>query len=220
MIQKEIITELIEEIYNFDAEFQGEKNFTMADFAGYLNSKMVDGNTSIRKIGGEVQSPILVNSNNPTTDITILLVLMYRYAKSYVKKALAGKIIQTADEFSFLITLLTFESLTKTELINKQIIEKTSGTEIIKRLLNLELITEFADPDDKRSVRVAITPKGKQEIATLLPEMGVVSHIVTGNLTDNEISTLSYMLKKLDFYHNDIFMNKRHYSLDELVVKQ
>ena len=122
MIQKEIITELIEEMYRFDSEFQGERSFTLADFAGYLNSKMVEENSSKRKIGGDEQNLELENYNNHTTDITILLVLMNRYAKSYVKKALAGKIVQTGDEFSFLITLLTFESLTKTELINKQVI--------------------------------------------------------------------------------------------------
>jgi len=219
MIQKEIITELIEEMYRFDAEFQGERSFTLADFAGYLNSKMVEENSSKRKIGGDEQNLELENYNNHTTDITILLVLMNRYAKSYVKKALAGKIVQTGDEFSFLITLLTFESLTKTELINKQVIEKTSGTEIIKRLLNQELISEFADPNDKRSVRVAITPKGRNEIFSILPEMSVVSSIVKGNLTDNEVSTLSYLLKKLDFYHNDIFQNKRNLSLNELIEK-
>ena len=219
MIQKEIITELIEEMYRFDAEFQGERSFTLADFAGYLNSKMVEENSSKRKIGGDEQNLELENYNNHTTDITILLVLMNRYAKSYVKKALAGKIVQTGDEFSFLITLLTFESLTKTELINKQVIEKTSGTENIKRLLNQELISEFADPNDKRSVRVAITPKGRNEIFSILPEMAVVSSIVKGNLTDNEVSTLSYLLKKLDFYHNDIFQNKRNLSLNELIEK-
>lgn len=219
MIQKEIITELIDEMYKFDAEFQGEQSFSLADFAGYLNSKIGAENNAKRKIGGEEQAHELANYDNRTTDITILLVLMYRYAKSYVKKALAGKIIQTGDEFSFLITLLTFESLTKTELINKQVIEKTSGIEIIKRLLNQELITEFADPTDKRSVRVAITPKGRNEILSILPEMSVVSNIVKGNLTDNEISSLLYLLRKLDFFHNDIFMNKRNLTLEQLVEK-
>ena len=109
MIQKEIITELIEEMYKFDAELQGERSFTLADFAGYLNSKMVEGNASKRKIGGNDQRD-LENYNNRTTDITILLVLMNRYAKSYVKKALSGKIIQTGDEFSFLITLIDRKS--------------------------------------------------------------------------------------------------------------
>ena len=220
MIQKKIITELIEEVYNFDAEFQGERDFSLVDFVGYLNSKVGTMNASKRKIGGDVKNQVMENYNNQTTDITILLVLMYRYAKGYVKKALYGKIIQTADEFSFLITLMTFESLTKTELINKQIIEKTSGIEIIKRLVNQNLISEFPDPDDKRSVRVKITPKGKQEIVTMLPEMGIVSQIVKGNLSEDESNTLSYLLKKLDFYHNDIFFNKRNLSLEELIVNK
>jgi hypothetical protein len=118
MIQKEIITELIEEMYNFDSEFQSDGDFSLTDFVGYLNSKMVSVNATKRKIGGNEQTSFLETYDNQTTDITILLVLMYRYAKGYVKKALNGKIIQTADEFSFLITLLTFESLTKTELRN------------------------------------------------------------------------------------------------------
>ena len=218
MVDKKIITELIEEIYNFDAEFQSDSEFTMTDFVGYLNSKTGKLNIDKRKIAGEEQNPMFGTYDNQTTDITILLVLMYRYAKGYVKKALNGKIIQTADEFSFLITLITFESLTKTELINKQIIEKTSGTEIIKRLLNLELISEFPDPDDKRSVRVSITQKGKELIFSILPEMGIVSQIVTGNLSENEINTLSYLLKKLDFYHNDIFLKKKNMSLEELNI--
>ena len=66
---------------------------------------------------------------------------------------------------------------------------------------------------------MAITPKGRNEIFSILPEMAVVSSIVKGNLTDNEVSTLSYLLKKLDFYHNDIFQNKRNLSLNELIEK-
>jgi hypothetical protein len=62
-----------------------------------------------------------------------LVTLLFRYAKGYIKKALQDSIIQTADEFAF--NLITFESLTKTELISKQVMEKTSGVEVIKRLV-------------------------------------------------------------------------------------
>jgi DNA-binding MarR family transcriptional regulator len=111
---------------------------------------------------------------------------------------------------------MTHESLTKTELINKQIMEKTSGTEVIKRLLNNGMISEFSDENDRRSVRVKITPKGYQSIAGILPNMSLVSEIVVGNLSEQEIVTLAYLLKKLDHYHNDIFLNKRNTSLEEL----
>jgi DNA-binding MarR family transcriptional regulator len=145
---------------------------------------------------------------------------MFRYAKIYVKKALHDSPIQTADEFAFLINLMTFASLTKTELINKQVMEKTSGTEVIKRLAAQGMIREFADETDKRSVRVAISHKGRSEVIRLLPEMAKVSQIVVGNLSDAEIKTLSYLLKKLDFFHNDIFMNKRNLSLEEILEEK
>jgi hypothetical protein len=51
----------------------------------------------------------------------------------------------------------------------------------------------------------------------VLPEMSKVSRIVVGNLVPSEITTLSYLMKKLDFYHNDIFMNNKNASLDELL---
>jgi DNA-binding MarR family transcriptional regulator len=41
--------------------------------------------------------------------------------------------------------------------------EKTSGVEVIKRLVGQGLIHEFSDLTDKRSVRVSITDKGKME---------------------------------------------------------
>jgi DNA-binding MarR family transcriptional regulator len=141
---------------------------------------------------------------------------MYRYVRIYIKKALKESPIQTADEFSFLITLMTYESMTKTELITNQVMEKTSGTEIIKRLLKQGLICEFADQDDRRSVRVAITDKGRRVLIATFPGMDAVAKIVIGNLSEPEIRTLYYLLKKLDFYHNDIFQNKRGRSLEEL----
>jgi DNA-binding MarR family transcriptional regulator len=94
--------------------------------------------------------------------------------------------------------------------------EKTSGTEIIKRLLKQGLIREYADPDDRRSVRVAITGEGRRELNAIFPEMNVVAKIVIGNLSQPEVKTFYYLLKKLDFYHNDIFQNKRGRSLEEL----
>jgi hypothetical protein len=55
------------------------------------------------------------------------------------------------------------------------------------------------------------------EVMKVLPEMSKVSRIVVGNLSPSEITTLSYLMKKLDFYHNDIFMNNKNASLDELL---
>ncbi len=78
------------------------------------------------------------------------------------------------------------------------------------------MIAEFANPNDKRSVLVAITAKGKEELASLFPKMGLVGSVIIGNLTPIEVSSLSFLLRKLDYHHNDIFLHHRHLSLEEL----
>lgn len=215
MDKKEILKELVEQFFDFDGEFQGDKPYTMADFVGYLNTRYVTQTSPIRNIAG-AEEKWIKEDDDVNTDISTLLVFMYRYAVIYFKKALKGANIKTLDEFSFLIVLMTYPSLSKTELIQKLIMEKTSGVEVIKRLLKHGLIEEFDNPHDKRSVLVAITAKGKKELASLFPKMGLVGSVIIGNLTPVEVSSLSFLLRKLDYHHNDIFLHHRHLTLEEL----
>jgi DNA-binding MarR family transcriptional regulator len=215
IIKKEILTELIEDLFVFSEENKG-KDYMIQDFLGFLNLKEGRKNVAMRKIGGKKENHFTVNYKNEANDISILLGLMYRYAKGYIKKALKRSRIRTADEFSFIITLMTYESLTKSELIRLQVMEKTSGAEVIRRLIQKGFITETEDPDDRRSLRISITEKGRKEIYSLLPVMSDVSGIIVGNLSEGEVNTLSYLLKKLDYFHNDIYMYHRNSSIDEI----
>jgi len=218
-MNKEILKELVDHLSDFDHDFQGVQGYTMADFVGYLNARVDSKPSEIRNLGGTEEKWVKEHVD-PNTEISTLIVFMYRYAVGYFKKALKDSNINTLDEFSFLIVLMTYPSLSKTELIQKLIMEITSGVEVIKRLLKRRLIEEFANPNDKRSVLVAITAKGKQELAALLPKMGLVGTVVAGNLNAMELTTLSYLLRKLDYYHNDIFLNNRNLSLEELSEKK
>ena len=215
MGKKEILKELVEHLFDFDSEVQGGKEYSMADFVGYLNARHGTQPSAIRNLAGAEEEWVKGNVD-ANTEISTLLVFMYRYAVVYFKKALKEGNINTLDEFSFLIVLMTYPSLSKTELIQKLIMEKTSGVEVIKRLLKNGLIEEFDNPNDKRSVLVAITAKGKKELAELLPRMGLVGSVVVGNLTPAEVSSLSFLLRKLDYHHNDIFLHHRNLSLEEL----
>lgn len=218
MKTKDILFELIDYLDQFETENQDKDgNLNMSDFLGYLNSQYKPMNVKTSELGGNYEGYKYQEQKGSATDISILIVLLFRYAKGYIKKALKNSPIKTADEFSFLMTLMTYDHLSKSELITKQVMEKTSGTEIINRLIKLGLIEQFADEADKRSVRIKMTMTGRTEIYKILPQMGVVSQIVTGNLNDSEKTMLAYMLRKLEHFHNDIFMNKKDNELEELV---
>ena len=117
----------------------------------------------------------------------------------------------------FRSTLMNKVDMRKTELIQSQIMEKTSGTEIINRLLKLGLVSQYDDPADKRSQRLKITALGRSELIAILPKMKLVSQIVSGNLSAVEKSNLAYMLRKLDSHHHAIYLNRKVDTLESLI---
>ena len=191
MKTKEIFVELLDYLEEYESQgFKDEKSLNTTDFLGFLNAKYEFKSVKRDSISGGVDDwGERDYKNGPKTDISILVVMLFRYAKGYIKKALKDSIIKSGEEFSFMITLLTYESMIKMELINMQAMEKTSGNEIINRLLKLGFLNQREDASDKRSVRISLSEKGKTELFRILPNMKMVSDIVMGNLSQNEINT-------------------------------
>lgn len=220
MKTKEILIDILEYLDAYEVENSNNiSNLNTTDFIGFINAHhKFEGVKQIELSGkNDDWNRITTTDNGPNTDISILIVMLFRYAKGYIKKALKDSKIKTADDFSFMITLFTYDSMTKMELINLQKMEKTSGNEIINRLIKLGLMKQSQDENDKRSVRICLTPSGRKEVISILPQMRLVSQIVIGNLTDNEINTLAYTLRKLDNYHNEIYNTKKDIKLEELI---
>lgn len=218
MKTKEILIELIELLSVYEEECtQSGSGVNMTDFMGFLNSRLIPQNVKADSLRNDYSGSDVPDREGSDTDISILIVLLFRYAKGYLKKAFKDSCINTADEFSFLITLLTCDNLSKTELIQKQIMEKTSGTEIINRLVKLGMIEQWNDDVDKRSIRVKISEKGKFELFNILPNMRMVSQIVSGNLSETEKVMLAYLLRKLEMHHNLIYQTKKDHDLGMLM---
>ena len=225
MKTKNILIEIIDQLEKYEnACIANNSEISTSDFLEflYLQDQLSENSSKRQALSGGHDDWRLDTSTKAemNTDISILVVLLYRYAKGYIKKALASSDLKNGDDFSFLITLMTHESLTKIELTKLLVMEKTSGNEIINRLVNHGFIEQMPDKDDRRSIRIRITDFGRSEVIKILPEMQLVSRIVTGNLNQNEIRTLSYLLRKLDDYHNDIFLNKKEFGLKEVLASQ
>ena len=73
--------------------------------------------------------------------------------------------------------------MTKTELNNYNVVEKTSGSEIIRRLLKRGLISQTRNLQDRRSLLLNITPKGREVVKELLPRMQQSSDILLRDLS-------------------------------------
>jgi DNA-binding MarR family transcriptional regulator len=152
-------------------------------------------------------------------EFSTLLTSLFRFTKHYIKKALSNTSFKTIDEFGFLATLLREKSLLKNELINKHLLEISSGSEIIKRLIKNKLIFEFPDEKDKRAKRVSLTERGKKEIMFAFDDMHKVSEIVIGNLNGDELQQALSVFNKLTYFHQHIHENDRNTCLNDLHMK-
>lgn len=220
MRTKHIIIDLLNYLEEFENQHKDtEKKLSTADFIGYLNAVHVPDTLSDDKIRGGKESwkVIQYTENRSATNVSILVSLLYRYAKMYSRKAMKDSGLRTVDEFALLITLMTHESISKQELIKEQVLEKTSGIEIVNRLIRQGYVEQFDGEKDRRSKMLKITAQGRQEIIQILPRMNQVSKIVVGNLTQTEQNLLTFLMRKLDDFHNDIFMNEKDAGLEDIL---
>lgn len=153
------------------------------------------------------------------TAITMLISYLYRYTKNYSKKALEDTPLSTFDDFAFLATLSYSGSLTKTELIQMHLLEITSGIEIIKRLGKYGYLTSYQDPNDKRSKRVKLTPKGRLVLEEVMEKMDQAAFIFSGKLSLHDRADLLPVMHKLHDFHSEIFRRDRKSSLDKIKEK-
>lgn len=195
-------------------ETLNENDLSTTSFLLWMNEKtMAHGKSAAANLEKEKSSEF------SEWRISYFVWLMSKYAKTYVKKALKGLPLVGLDDFGYLITLCFEGDKTKTELIQSNINEVSSGMEIIKRLQRNGLIKSFRDEQDKRATRLAATPKGHQILAKAMKEMFKASNIIAGNLNDDERLNLLTTLNKLHSFHNPIFLNEGKTELEEIQEK-
>lgn len=214
----QLIHQLISLVEQLEQQNEG-RELSMQDFAGFLLHTAGDSTadfagSEIRfgKNESDAQQIAFQLDNN----IGRLFVYMSRYAKSYIKKALDGTSLLTAEDFTALAILLTHDHLSKTELISHNLQEKTSGTEVIRRLIAAGLVTQWDDTKDKRSKQIAITEDGKILLYQVFEDMSNVGKMITGKLTLSEKLTLQYLLQKLENFHLEHHEKKTIMNKDDL----
>lgn len=200
----QLAKKLIHELEEYELEV-GENEGNMESFSNWLSKR--HGNHQRESWPESLGKP--VGEYDPSSVLSILLTLLFRSAKHYMKKVLEDSPLSTIDEFAFLATLINGDSLTKSELINNNLLEFTSGIEIIKRLKKNGFIEEFPDPEDKRSKRVQISNVGKGIFFQLIGPMEQVSNIVAGDLTEEEKGIILPVLSRLHDFHATIHKEDR-----------
>ncbi len=195
---------MIEWAEKFDKQLLAGEQWDDKYFVSWLSAEL----------NADTETDTVLPENTEST-IAMLIIFMYKYAVFYSRKIFKHSIIYSIDDFGVLATLLPDKKLKKSDVIRECIAEKSSGNEVLKRLLCQKLIKETNHPTDKRSKLLEITPEGLSEINAILIQIQKMGSLVTGNLSKQEKIMLFGMLSNLHQFHKPLFEANNEKLLNE-----
>lgn len=215
----DLLKVLIQKLEEYENEEQDKSNLTLAGFCSSVNSnlelKSIENNYVKQRKNKVTNQKDQFVENNIERVIAQHLLFLYRYIKFYSKLAFEESNIKSIEEFGFLITVMQHAQITKSELIKKNILEKSSGIEMINRLIKSGLLTQKDNPEDQRSHLVLLTKQGIEDLFKIFEKMNTLGIIATGSLNIYEKEQLALLLKKLDDFHFENYNNKKLKKLND-----
>ncbi len=152
--------------------------------------------------------------------ISMYLGFMANYAAFYARRVFRQLDLYSMTDWAFLATLQRAGQLTKSDLIQQNILEKSTGTEVLKRLAKQGYIRELPNPEDRRAKFVQLTTEGKRVVEEANQRILPMGQVVTGDLTEGEKGQLLALLQKLHYFHKPIFAAKDESAILELLEGQ
>lgn len=142
-----------------------------------------------------------------------------KYFRWYAKSFLNANDLNSMDEYFFLVSINNRGTPAKNEVYKDTISELTTGTQMMKRLIEIGMVKEIVDKKDKRIKRVELTAKGKRTRENILEQSKKDLLLKAGNLSEEEKIQLKSSLTYLEKFHGEIYQNDGDKSIDEILSK-
>ena len=195
----------------YEANGGDTATFDPEDFAGWM----------ITRRRAEPVKPDTAADGPPVNGlIAMYLSFMARYAQFYGRRVFRHSVVYSEDDWGILVSLYPHQALKKTDVMRACIMEKSSGNEVLKRLLKQGLLHEHPHPTDKRSKLVALTDAGRAAFESVQHGIYKLSDIVVADLTEAEKNNLLQVLLKLHRYHKPVFEQSDEAALGEMLGRE
>jgi DNA-binding MarR family transcriptional regulator len=151
--------------------------------------------------------------------LVILLRRIGKFHMAYSNKALEGTGLDQMEEFGLLVTIYNQKNPIKSETIFNNIMELSSGTNMLIRMKKRGLVTEYADTEDKRVKRLSITKKGEEIIFKAKEKVLKAAHMIAHALTDDEKELCIQLLSPVDAKLSAAYQKQKNKSFDEIYLE-
>jgi DNA-binding MarR family transcriptional regulator len=120
------------------------------------------------------------------------------------------------EEFGMLVTILQEVNPRKTDIIYSNLLELSSGTDMLNRFKRNGLIHEYEDTNDKRSKRIELTAKGKKVTEQCYERVTRNARMLTQGLSEDDKQLCVQILKEVEIKLSALWPGHKRKSFDEV----
>jgi DNA-binding MarR family transcriptional regulator len=140
------------------------------------------------------------NDRGNATRVAILITRLQKYLGLYIKPAINRLGFSREHEYNFLYQVSRMDKPTKNNLSKENMVEFSTGRDVIRRLIDRKLLMEKPDPDDKRAMLLTLTSLGKKTLEKSYEQISESFTDFLGDLNSKEQSQLISLLGKMNSY--------------------
>jgi DNA-binding MarR family transcriptional regulator len=148
--------------------------------------------------------------------LMIMIRRIGKYHMVYSNKALEGTGLDQIEEFGILVTIYNQVNPIKSEAIYNNIIELSSGTNMLNRLKKRGLINEYPDKEDKRVKRLKLTTKGEETLNRAKVRVSQVAKLMVNPLTEEDKQLCMHLLSPINEKFAGTFQKIKAKTFDEV----
>jgi DNA-binding MarR family transcriptional regulator len=142
-----------------------------------------------------------------------------RFIDFYIQKAFEELPIKSRLEFQFLISVHEMNNPRKTDIINFNLVEISTGVETLKRLQKKGLIEDGSDENDRRVKRITLTTFGEKTVISALKRFDDLDKLVHTFDKENSWKSFIPVLMKFNDHHTNMYRENKEESFDTLLEK-
>lgn len=149
-----------------------------------------------------------------------LMILIRKIGKfhiMYSNKALEGTGLDQMEEFGILVIIFNKRNPIKSEVIYDNLLELSSGTNMLIRLKKRGMISEYADKDDKRVKRLKLTQKGEETLKKAKVFVLQVAGMIVENLSEEDKQLCIQLLDPINARFTGIVQKQKNKTFEEIL---
>ncbi len=174
-------------------------------------------------LSGKIKSEIVQSKNLLQPDLNGQLIKLLsrigKFQEIYANKALQEIGLNQIEEFGILIAIFNLKEPIKSEAIFSNMLELSSGTNILVRLEKRDLITEYTDLQDKRVKRLKLTPTGELILMKAKQAIIKVVGMLTQDLAEDDKHLCIQLLKPIDSRFSPIVQKQKNKNFEEIYLE-